>query len=91
MGYRVTVTYTRVEIWEVEASSPEEAALNYESGEKVSEDTHREVSEVWEIPIRKCKECGTTKNLVKINEKPEYVCKTCWDKKGYEYDPTPWW
>jgi len=41
--------------------------------------------------MRKCKECGTTKNLMKINEKPEYVCKTCWDKKGYEYDPTPWW
>jgi len=39
---------------------------------------------------KKCKDCGLTKNLTKINEKPEFVCLDCWDKKGYEYDPTPW-
>jgi len=41
----------------------------------------------------KCKECGceiTKENAAVINTKPEYVCVTCWDKEGYEYDPTPW-
>jgi len=47
--YLVTVTDTRVETWEVEASSPDDAATNYEDGELISEDTHREVSEVQEI------------------------------------------
>jgi DNA-directed RNA polymerase subunit RPC12/RpoP len=37
----------------------------------------------------KCKECGSTKNLVPINTLPEYVCGDCWDEHGYEYDPTP--
>ena len=41
------------------------------------------------VPL--CKVCGSPVNLVKINEKPEYVCQKCWDEKGYEYDPTPWW
>jgi len=42
--YQVTITYTKVETWEVEASSPEEAAQTYdESGEKVSEEKHVEV------------------------------------------------
>ena len=48
--YLVVVTVTRVEHWEVEASSPDEAALNCEvRGRLVSEDTHRETSEVQEI------------------------------------------
>jgi len=48
--YLVVVTVTRVEHWEVEASSPDDAALNCEvCGRLVSEDTHREVSEVQEI------------------------------------------
>lgn len=44
-----------------------------------------------EDKMKKCKDCGSTKNLTKINEKPTYVCLKCWDEKGYEYDPTPWW
>lgn len=38
----------------------------------------------------KCKECGSTKNLKAINTYGDYVCLECWDKYGYEYDPTPW-
>ena len=46
----VVVTVTRVEHWEVEASSPDEVALNCEvNGRLVSEDIHQEVSEVQEI------------------------------------------
>jgi len=47
--YLVTISSTRVGVWEVEASSPDEAALNYEEGDLVSEDTHLEISEVQEI------------------------------------------
>jgi len=48
--YLVVVTVTRVEYWEVEASSTDEAALNCEvCGRLVSEDTHRKVSEIQEI------------------------------------------
>ena len=47
--YLVTVTDTRVETWEVEAPSPDDATINYEEDELVSEDMHREVSEVQEI------------------------------------------
>jgi hypothetical protein len=47
--YLVTTTSTKVETWEVEAENEDEAALNYGEGELVSEDTHREVSEVQEI------------------------------------------
>jgi len=54
------------------------------------EDAYDKWLEAEEFKPR-CKECGTTENLVKINEKPEYVCRGCWDEKGYEYDPTPWW
>jgi hypothetical protein len=38
----------------------------------------------------KCKECGSSKDLVPINTSGDYVCGKCWDKHGYEYDPTPW-
>lgn len=37
----------------------------------------------------KCKDCGSTKNLVPINTLSEYVCGKCWNEKVYEYDPTP--
>lgn len=48
--YLAVVTVTRVEHWEVEASSPDAAAINCEvRGRLVSEDTHRETSEVQEI------------------------------------------
>jgi len=47
--YLVTVTCTCVETWEVEAICPDEASLNYEEGEKISEDVRREVSWVQEI------------------------------------------
>jgi beta-glucanase (GH16 family) len=47
--YLVTTTSTKVETWEVEAENEEEAALNFEEGELVSEDTQREVSEVQKI------------------------------------------
>lgn len=41
----------------------------------------------------KCVGCGKPKpkkDCFKVNEKPEYVCKDCYDEKRYEYDPTPW-
>jgi len=47
--YLVTVTHTKVETWEIEASSKEEAALNYEDGDLVSEDTRVEVSDVEDV------------------------------------------
>ena len=38
-----------------------------------------------------CVRCGTTDtfDLRKINAKPEYVCRKCWNKYGYGIDSTP--
>jgi hypothetical protein len=47
--YLVTTTFTKVETWEVEAENEDEAALNFEEGELVSEDMQREVNEAQKI------------------------------------------
>lgn len=55
--------------------------------------TEKEIQQLnlhLKISGKKCRDCGSTKQLAKINEKPEYACLKCWDLKGYEYDPTPW-
>jgi len=47
--YQVTVVCTRVEMWEVEASSSEDAKINYEGGELMSEEVHKETSDICEV------------------------------------------